>query len=217
MNNKIIFLVVGFFILTSGIDLAFGHSRSCMKSSDVLRIEDAIFSTHNISVGQTIEIQGMVVSLNPNDQISKMWVVVHNNNDFYFLDDIMKIFSDNRQGCASAYFDENPIWYFEIQNSPSTPFILEGNGVKDFKIDLVGLKSGNYYIHPAVLVDDLFHLGVGGTVHVEGRDGVTDGEIFGFYLPFTASIALITFVAIIGIIGIRRKLQINHRSKGKLS
>jgi len=217
VKQSLVLGIILVIVLVGNFDfLAYGHSRTCMTSGNHLRIEDENFTTRNISVGQSMEIQGRIVSLNPNEQNSKMWVVLDNYDESYFLDDITRLFS-NAGGCASRTFDGNSNWFFNIDSDPANVFILEPNTAVPFKIDLLALKSGNYHIHSAVLIDDVYYFGPGGTVTVEGNNGITDGEIFGFYLPFIASIIGIIFVTIIGVVLIRRKMHSNIGSGRELS
>jgi len=217
VKQSLVLGIIFVLVLVGNFDfLAYGHTRMCMTSGNHLRIEDENFDTRNISVDQSMEIQGRIVSLNPNEQNSKMWVVLDNNDESYFLDNITRLFS-NAGGCASRTFDGNSNWFFNIDSNPANVFLLEPNTAMPFKIDLLALKSGTYHIHSAVLIDGVYYFGPGGTVTVEGRDGVTEGELFGFYLPFVASIALIAFVTIIGIVLIRRKMHDNIGSSRELS
>jgi len=207
-------------ILILGISFenqAYGHGCQAMIQSRDFRIEDVTFSRRTISVGESLEIQGLLVNMNSETKELKPWAVASISEPSYFVDDIMRIFSGQNGGCFGGPSDGQLNWYFTIETKPTNKFVLEPEGVIPYYVSLTPLKAGIYHIHPAILWNEWYRNGPGQTIIVEGRDGVTDGEIFGFYLPFISSVIGISFAAIIGIIGIRRKMQTNHSSKGKLS
>ena len=93
------------------------------------------------------------------------------------------------------------MWYFKITSDPSKTFTLEPSETVQYFITLIPQKAGTYHIHSAMLKDDFYRIGPGQTVVIEGRDGITDGEFFGFYLPFFSSMVLIGFGIVVGVFG----------------
>jgi len=195
----------------------FNSSEANQCSPRDFRIEDEVFSRQTISVGEPLEIQGFVVSLDPNQLQLKPWAVITFSDHSSITNAIAKIFSEYPKICSGGKYDGNLNWYFNISTNPSKTFHLEPDGVVQYSVTLIPQKAGTYHVHSAMLMDDNYRPGPGQTIIVEGRDGVTEGELFGFYLPFVASIALIAFVTIIGIVLIRRKINNNHESREELS
>jgi len=213
LNKKLILIVIVLFFV--GTYFHISEANQCSPRD--FRIEDETFSRQSMQVGEPVEIQGLIVSLSQDQLQLEPWAVITFSDHSSITNAIAKIFSEYPKICSGGKYDGNLNWYFTISYDPSEEFTLEPGDEVPYSITLIPQKSGTYHIQSAMLFDDIYRGGPGQTVTVEGRDGVTEGELFGFYLPFVASIALITFATIIGIIGIRRKLQTNHRSKGKLS
>ena len=177
-----------------------------MVSAKDFRIEDETFS-NRASVGEAFEISGTLVNLDQNPKQLTPWAVVTNPDRSFLINNIANLFPDSAPTCWQSKSDGNLNWYFYLSSDPSETFTLEPNGVTDYQITLTPKKGGLYHIHSGMLFEDYFRLGPGQTVYVKGSDAVTDGEIFGFYLPFAASIAVIIFGVIIGTVLIRKKIN----------
>jgi len=205
VNKKIIFLILGFLILVTNFDSVFGHGCQAHIVQRDFSMEGETFNRQSVLVGEPIKIQGSLVTVSQDQYHLKPWAVITISDESYFVDDIVGIFSGPNDGCSGGNFDGNLNWYFKITSEPSKTFTLEPNEAVQYFITLIPQKAGTYHIHSAMLKDDSYRIGPGQTVVVEGSDGITDGEIFGFYLPFFSSIVLITLGATIGVILLKRK------------
>ncbi len=181
------------------------------------RIEDETFSKQNVSVGESLEIMGSIVSISQDQLELDPWAVIRFSDQSSFANSFSSIFSETPVLCKGGTSDGNLNWYFKISSEPLEPFTLEPGDEVPYSITLVPQKSGTYNIRSAMLFDDVYRAGPGQTITVEGYEGLTDGELFGFYLPFFTSIFLIAFGIITGIILIRRKFSNKPKSWEKLS
>ncbi len=200
MNKKIIFLILGFLILVNTIDSVFAHGIRCGPTSGNVRIEDEIFSVQTSTTGDSFTISGTIIGLQ-NQENTPIKIFVKSNIDQPYEEFFHDLFYGN-----GNYDGNHASWYFKYEAKPREISISEGD-IIDYKITVYPLKAGPYHVH-SYLSDTEKHCrwGLGQTIIVEGREGVTDGEIFGFYLPILSSVALISFGTCVGIILIRRKI-----------
>jgi hypothetical protein len=167
-------------------------------------IEDETFSKQTVQIGETLDVKGSLVSLAPTQQQLKLWSVITNSDQISFSYDFFRIYLEPTNIC-SGKSDGNINWYFQSSPNPSEEFILKPNDVIEYSISFIPQKAGDYRIHSAIFDGDIYRMGPGQTIIVEGSGEVTDGEIFGFYLPFFSSLVLIIFGSIVGMILLKRK------------
>ncbi len=136
--------------------------------------------------------------------------MITNSDQTSFSYDLFRIYFEPTHVCSGGKSDGNINWYFQLSPQPSEEFVLKPGNVIEYSTTFIPQKSGIYKIHSAVFDGEIFRMGPGQTITVEGMDGGTDREILGFYLPFFSSIVLIIFGSITGAILLKRKF---HRSK----
>ena len=170
------------------------------------RIEDETFSKYTVKTGEVLDVKGSLVSLSPTQHQLKLWSVITNSDQVSFLYDFFRIYLEPT-GICSGKSNGNINWYFQLSPIPSEEFVLKPNDVIEYSVSLIPQKAGTYKIHSAIFDGDVYRTGPGQTIIVEGSNELTDGEIFGFYLPFFSSLVLIIFGSVVGTILLKRKLR----------
>ena len=96
----------------------------------------------------------------------------------------------------------------DITSDPEA-YVLEGNKIFSYSIEMTPLKSGVYHIHTDPNADILSfrYIGTGQTIMVEGSQDITEGELFEFYIPYTIVFVLIMIGFVCGIIFIYGRKQ----------
>ena len=182
----------------------FDSSEGTQCHANNFRIEDETFSKQTIQMGDVLHVTGSLVSLNPTQHQLKLWSVITNSDQISFTHDFFRIYLEPTNTC-SGKSDGNIDWYFQSLHNPSEEFVLKPNDVIEYSISFIPQKAGMYKIHSAIFDGDIYRMGPGQTIIVEGSDDVTDGEIFGFYLPFFSSLVLIISGSVAGMILFKRK------------
>ena len=187
----------------------FDSSEGNQCQASHFRIEDETFSKQTVQVGETLDVKGSLVSLDSTQHNLKLWSVITNSDQTSFLYDFFRIHFEPTSVC-SGKSDGNINWYFQLSTYPSEEFILKQNDVVEYSVTLIPQKSGVYRIHSATFDGDIFRMGPGQTIIVEGTDEETTDELLGFYLPFFLILVLIIFGSTGVTIMLKRKF---HRSK----
>ena len=211
---KIILSIMAmFFVIFAGYaELeAYGHGLGPRFNTAHHRIETETFSKTTVSVGESFFINGTLSSLVERDIQGKMDVRFdYVNNDSWFVILLKSNFLCLAQEmCTKSTLvplNQNH-WYMDIKSEPEA-YVLEGNKMFSYSIEITPLKSGIYHIHtdPNADITSFRHIGSGQTIIVEGAQEITEGELFEFYIPYSIGFVLM-------IIGIGYSIVIIYRRK----
>ena len=212
---KSIFLVIlAFFVVcvTSTVIEVYGHGVGPTLSTGIYRVEDETFSKTAVSVGESLFINGTIMSLVERDIQGNIDIKFdYANTDSWFINILKSNFSCLAQDtCAKRILVPNNQnhWYVDIKSEPDV-YVLKGNGVISYSIEVIPLKAGIYHIHtdPNADIDSFRRIGAGETIMVEGLQDITEGEMFEFYIPYTAGFVLMIIGLGYGIIFMHRRKQ----------
>lgn len=167
-------------LILMGVYFISSEGTQCHATN--LRIEDETFSKHTVQTGEILEVTGSLVGLDPTQHPLKLWSVITNSNQISFSYDFFRIYLEPTNIC-SGKSDGNINWYFQSSPNPSKEFVLKPNDVIEYSVSFIPQKAGVYKIHSAIFDGDIYRMGPGQTIVVEGNGEITYGEISGFYLP----------------------------------
>ncbi len=182
----------------------FDSSEGTQCQAIDFRIEDETFSKQTVQVGETLDVKGSLVSISQAQHNLKVWSVITNSDQASFLYDFFRIYFEPTSIC-SGKSDGNINWYFQLSAHPSEEFILKSNDVVEYSVTLIPQKAGVYRIHSATFDGDIFRMGPGQTIIVEGTGEETNGEIFGFYIPYSIGFILMMIALGCGIVFTHRR------------
>lgn len=213
MKIRTLIIIVFFVVFATYAEFeVYGHGVGSRFDTGFYRIEDEIFSKTTVNVGEPFFINGTIVSLVERDIQGKMNVRFdYTNNDPWFVNLLRSNFS-----CLAQDMCTKPIlvahnqnhWYVDIKPKSGT-YVLEGNDTISYSIEITALKGGTYHIHtdPDADIQSLRYVGPGQTIIVNGSQDITEGELFGFYIPYTVGFILIIIGLGYGIIFVYRRKQ----------
>lgn len=188
----------------------YGHGVGPSLSTGFYRVEDEAFSKATVSVGESFFINGTLVSLVERDIQGNMDVKFdYANNDSWFVNLLKSNFSCLAQdACAkpiNVAHNQNH-WYVDIKAKPDA-YVLKGNDLISYSIEITPLKGGTYHIHtdPNADIDSFGRIGAGQTIIVEGSQDITEGEWFELYIPYTVGFVLMMIGIGYGIVFVYRK------------
>ncbi|KAF6243796.1 ammonia monooxygenase [Nitrosopumilus sp. b1] len=135
---------VGFNWVESILPTAEAHGVQAQLQSRFVRIEDETFNRQSLQTGETLTVQGKLVSLVERDL--RGW---------------LSIFSESTNAGNR--------WEILARDPPGNVFDLGGNNVLDYAISAKALEPGVYHVHTQLNVAQVGPgLGPGQTVVVEG-------------------------------------------------
>lgn len=127
------------------IQTAEAHGVQAQLQSRFVRIEDETFNRQSLQTGETLTLQGTLVSLVERDM--RAW---------------LSIFSESTNAGNR--------WEILARDPPGNVFDLPGNGVVQYSISAKALEPGVYHVHTQLNVEHVGPgLGPGQTVVVEGE------------------------------------------------
>ena len=197
MKTRISVIIVFFVVFATYAELeVYGHGLGARFDTAYYRIEDESISNTAIPVGESFLLNGTLVSLVKRDIQGKMDVRFdYANDDSWFVNVLKSNFS-----CLAQEMCTEPIlaarnqnhWYMDIKPEPDA-YVLEGDTLFSYSIELTPLKGGTYHIHtdPNADIPSFRYIGPGHTITVDGSQDITEGELFGFYIPYTVGFVLI--------------------------
>jgi hypothetical protein len=213
MKTRLLIIIVFFVVFATYAELeVYGHGVGSRFSTGFYRIEDETFSKTVVSVGEPFFINGTITSLVERDiQVNMDVKFDYANNDSWFVNLLKSNFS-----CLAQDMCTKPIlvahnqnhWYMDVKTKPDA-YVLEGNDMISYSIEMTPLKGGTYHIHtdPNADIDSFRHIGPGQTITVEGLQDITEGELFEFYIPYTVGFVLIIIALWYGIVFVYRRKQ----------
>ena len=213
INAKLLAILIFLVVFAMYAELeAYGHGLGARFNTAYYRIENETFSKTTVSVGESFFINGTLSSLVERDIKGKMDVRFdYANNDSSFVSLLKSNFlclaQDMCKKPTLVALNQNH-WYVDIKSDPDA-YLLEGNNVVSYSIELTPLKGGTYHIHtdPNAEITSFRDIGPGQTVTVEGSQTVTEGELFEFYIPYIVGFVLIGIGFVCGIIFIYGRKQ----------
>ncbi|RDJ32386.1 MAG: ammonia monooxygenase [Crenarchaeota archaeon] len=136
---------VGFNWVESILPTAEAHGVQAQLQSRFVRIEDETFNRQSLQTGETLTVQGKLVSLVERDL--RGWI---------------SIFSESTNAGNR--------WEILARDPPGNVFDMSGNSVTDYAISAKALEPGVYHVHTQLNVAQVGPgLGPGQTVVVEGE------------------------------------------------
>ena len=201
---KITWILVSILIFTG---YSFDSSEGTQCRAGDFRIEDETFSKQTVGTSETLNVKGSLVSLSQTQQELKLWSVITSSDQVSFSYDFFRIYFESPHVCSGWKSDGNIGWYFQLSTHPSEEFVLNPNEAVEYSVTFTPQKPGIYKIHSAMLDGDVFRMGPGQTITVEGTGGETKGELWGFYLPFFLIAVLIFSGSVTGIIVIKKRMD----------
>ena len=215
MKTKLLLIfTLGFFVVfaTYAELEVYGHGLGARFSTAYYRIENETFSKTTVSVGESFFVNGTLSSLVERDIKGKMDVRFdYANMDSWFVNLLKSNFLCLVQEMCTkptlVALNQNH-WYMDITSEPEA-YVLEGDKTFSYSIELTPLKSGVYHIHtdPNADITSFRSIGPGQTIFVEGSQDITEGELFEFYIPYTAGFVLMMIGLACSIIFIHRRKQ----------
>ena len=149
MKSRVIILsllcvsCLGWIIQT--IPSADAHEIQALPVTSFVRIEDETFDRQYMQTGETLTVQGSIVS--SVDKDIRGWV---------------SIFSESA--------DTNNRWEMLARDPPDVVFVVPGNSVVEYSLSAKALEPGTYHIHTQFSVDKVGpELGPGQTIVVQGE------------------------------------------------
>lgn len=213
MKTRFLIIIVFFVVFATYADLeVYGHGVGSRFSTGFYRIEDEAFPKTTVHVGEPFFINGTIASLVERDIQGNMDVKFdYASNDSWFVNLLKSNFS-----CLAQDMCTKPIlvahnqnhWYMDIKAKPDA-YVLEGNGMISYSIEMTPLKGGIYHIHtdPNADIDSFRYVGPGQTITVEGSQDITEGELFEFYIPYTVGFVLMIIGLWCGVVFVFRRKQ----------
>lgn len=213
MNARFSIIAVFFVIFAGYAELeVYGHELGARFDTAYYKIEDETISKTTVSVGESFFINGTLSSLVERDIQGKMDVRFdYANMDSWLVSLLKSNFACLAQGmCAKSILvplNQNH-WYMDIKSEPDA-YVLEGDNMFSYSIEMVPLKSGVYHIHtdPNADISSFRYIGPGQTIFVEGSQDITEGELFEFYIPYSIGFVLMTSGIGYGVVFIYRRKQ----------
>ena len=211
MKTRILIIIVFVVVFAMYAELeAYGHGLGARFNTAYYRIENESISKTTIPVGESFFINGTLVSLVERDIQGKMDIKFdYANNDSWFVSLLKSNFL-----CLAQEICTKPIlvthnqnhWYMDIESEPDA-YVLEGDGMFSYSIEITPLKGGTYHIHtdPNADISSFRYIGPGQTITVEGSQDITEGELVGFYIPYTASFVVIAIGLGYGVVFVYRR------------
>ena len=215
-NAFIITGIVFFVVSATYAELeVYGHGLGARFNTAYYIIENETLSKTTVSVGEPFFINGTLVSLVERDIQGKMNVRFDYANMDSWLVNLLK----SNFVCLAQEMCTKPIlvehnqnhWYMDIK-SESDAYVLEGDNMFSYSIEMTPLKSGVYHIHtdPNADISSFRYIGPGQTIFVEGSQDITEGELFEFYIPYTVGLVLIVAGLGYGVVFVYRRKQENE-------
>ena len=211
MKTKSSLVLLFFVILSTYAELeAFGHGVGPRLNTGFYRIENETYSQTTVHVGESFFLNGTIQSLVERDITGIMNIRFdHTNSDPWFVNLLKSNFSClTKDTCKqSIHVEPNQNhWYMDVLPA-SNSYVLKGNDVVFYSMEIIPLKGGTYHIHtdPNADIESFRYIGPGQTITVEGSQDITEGELFGFYVPYVASFLLITVGLGYGIVFVYRR------------
>jgi len=213
-NIFIAFIITGtvfFVVFATYAELeVYGHGLGARFNTAYYRIEHESISKTVTSVGESFFINGTLVSLVERDIQGKMNVRFdYANNDSWFVNLLKSNFS-----CLVQDMCTKPIlvtlnqnhWYLNIKPNPDE-YVLKGDNMFSYSIEIIPLKGGTYHIHtdPDADIESFRYIGPGQTITVEGSQDITEEELFEFYIPYTVGFVLMIICLGCGVIFVYRR------------
>lgn len=198
--------------VTSTVIEVYGHGVGPRFDTGFYRVEDEVYSKTTVSVGESFILNGTLVSLVERDFTGNMNIRFdYTNNDSWIVNLLKSNFSClAKDTCAKSILVEpyQNHWYMDVRATPDS-YLLKGNEMISYSIEITPLKSGTYHIHtdPDADIPSFRYIGSGDTIIVQGSQDITEGELFGFYIPYTVGFVLIVIGIGYGTIFIYRKIQ----------
>lgn len=213
LKTKLLIIIVFFVIFATYAELeVYGHGVGPRFSTGFYRVEDEMYSKTTVSVGESFILNGTVISLVERDFTGNMDIRFdYTNNDPWLVNLLKSNFSClAKDTCAESILvapDQNH-WYMDIKSTPNS-YLLKGNEMISYSIEITPLKGGTYHIHtdPNADIPSFRYIGSGQTIIVEGSQDVTEGELFGFYIPYTVGFVLIVSGLGYGVVFVYRRKQ----------
>lgn len=213
MKTRFLIIIVFFVVFAMYTELeVYGHGVGSRFSTGFYRIEDEQFSKTVVSVGESFYVNGTMVSLIERDIQGKMDIKFdYANNDSWFVN----LFKSNFSCLAQDMCTETILvahnqnhWYMDITSTPDT-YVLKGDDVISYSIEITPLKGGTYHIHtdPNADIESFRYIGPGQTIIVEGSQDITEGELFEFYILYPTSFVLLMTGMGCGIAFVYRRKQ----------
>jgi len=217
MKTRLLIILVFFAVcVTSTVLEVYGHGVGPRLSTGFYRVENEMYSKTTVSVGESFILNGTIISLVERDITGNMDIRLdYTNNDPWFVNLLKSNFSClAKDTCAESIHvapNQNH-WYMDILPTPNS-YLLKGDEMISYSIEIVPLKSGTYHIHtdPNADIESFRYIGSGQTIIVNGLQDITEGELFEFYIPYTAGFVLLMIGLACGIIFVCRKIQRNGK------
>ena len=213
MKTSVLAMMVFLVVFATYVELeAYGHGLGARFDTAYYRIENETFSSTAIPVGEPFFINGTLSSLVERDIQGKMDVRFdYVNIDSWFVSLLKSNFL-----CLAQEMCTKPIlvplnqnhWYMDVKSEPDA-YVLKGNSMFSYSIEMVPLKSGIYHIHtdPNADISSFRYIGPGQTIMVEGSQDVTEGELLEFYIPYSIGFVLMIIGMGYGVVFIYRRKQ----------
>ncbi len=129
----------------NGVETAGAHGVQAQLQSRFIRIEDVTINRQSLQTGETLTLQGTLVSLVERDLTGWLSIYTESNG------------AGNR-------------WEMLARDPPGNVFDIAGNSVIDYKLSAKALEAGVYHVHTQLNVAKVGPgLGPGQTVVVEGE------------------------------------------------
>ena len=169
MNARFSIIAVFFVIFAGYAELeVYGHGLGARFDTAYYRIEDETISKTTVSVGEPFFINGTLVSLVERDIQGKMDVRFdYANMDSWLVNLLKSNFAYlTQEMCAKSILvplNQNH-WYMDIKSEPDA-YVLEGDSMFSYSIEMIPLKSGVYHIHtdPNADISSFRYIGPGQT------------------------------------------------------
>lgn len=216
MTRSLVIAVLCVVCVTSTVIEVYGHGVGSKFNTGFYRVEDEMYSKTTVSVGESFFLNGTIVSLVERDITGNMDIRFdHTNNDPWIVNLLKSNFSClAKDTCAKSILVEpyQNHWYMDIQPTPDS-YLLKGDEMISYSIEITPLKGGTYHIHtdPDADIPSLRYIGSGQTIIVEGSQDITEGELFGFYIPYTLGFVLIMIGLGYGVVFVYRRKQRNRK------
>ena len=213
MKTRVLIIIAFFVVFATYAELeAYGHGIGPRFSTGFYRVEGQTFSKTTVSIGESFFINGNLVSLVERDITGTMDIRFdYANNNPWLVNLLKSNFSCLAKDTCAESIIVAPYqnhWYMEIKSKPDA-YVLKGDDTISYSIEITPLKTGTYHIHtdPDADIDSFRYIGPGETVIVDGSQDITEGELFGFYVPYTAGFVLIVIGLGYGVVFVYRRKQ----------
>ena len=198
--------------VTSTVMEVYGHGVGSRFDTGFYRVEDEMYSKTTVSVGESFILNGTIVSLVERGFTGNMNIRFdYTNNEPWFVNLLKSNFSclakDTCEKSIIVAPNQNH-WYMNVQPTPNS-YLLKGDETISYSIEITPLKGGTYHVHtdPNADIESFRYIGPGETIIVEGSQDVTEGELFGFYIPYTAGFVLMVIGLVCGVVFVYRRIR----------